>query len=329
MHPTIQWFREHREEYPYTLNMLYRAIGISKQAVHQHKAAADRKAEELCYVGDIVCQVRAEHPTMGCRDIYYMMRPEGIGRDRFEAVCRELGLASSRARSPFRTTDSRGVTRFENLLEKTTVTSVNQVWQSDITYFEVSGRFYYITFVTDAYSRMIVGHSVSRRLFTEDTVLPALESAVRRRKGVDLEDLIFHSDGGGQYYSRSFLELTRRLHMRNSMCLYSWENGKAERVNGVIKNNYLAHRNIGTYDELVMEVDRAVQLYNNEKPHISLHRLSPAQFEKNISLQRHSPLCQNAQGTDVINQNSIENASSNDYNKTTKLIDKRSTLFRH
>ena len=76
------------------------------------------------------------------------------------------------------------------------------------------------------------------------------------------------------------------------MCLYSWENGKAERVNGVIKNNYLIHRVINTYDELCWEVDRSVALYNNEKPHIKLHRRSPLQFEKSVSLQRPNPICQ-------------------------------------
>ena len=263
--------------------MLYKALDISKQAVHQYKCATDRKKEELCYVSMIVEQVRADHPTMGVRDIYYMMRPEGIGRDRFERHCHELGFSSVRKVNPCRTTDSSGVTRFPNLLEGLAITKVNTVWQSDITYFEVKGKFYYITFVIDSFSRMIVGHSVSERLFTEDTVIPALEMAARFRRGVDLSGLIFHSDGGGQYYSKKFLELTEKLHFRNSMCLYSWENGKAERINGVIKNNYLGHRNINSYEELVVEVDRSVALYNNEKPHIGLRRMSPARFEKNIT----------------------------------------------
>ena len=263
--------------------MLYKALNISKQAVHQHKASVNRKMEELSYVAMIVEQVRADHPTMGVRDIYYMMRPEGIGRDRFEHYCQELGLSSVRTVNPCRTTDSSGVIRFPNLLESLAITKVNQVWQSDITYFEVNGKFYYITFIIDACSRMIVGYSVSKRLFTEDTVIPALEMAVKFRKGVNLAGLIFHSDGGGQYYSKKFLGLTETLHFRNSMCLYSWENGKAERINGVIKNNYLAHWNINNYAELIKEVDRAVSLYNNEKPHIRLKRMSPARFEKNFT----------------------------------------------
>ena len=271
------------KDYPYSMNAMYKVLNISKQAVHKHRSAEDRRLEELAYVGMIAEQVRADHPTMGVRDIYYMMRPEGIGRDRFEEYCRELHLSSARIVNPCRTTDSSGVVRFPNLLQSLIITRLNQVWQSDITYIAVNARFYYITFIMDAFSRVIVGYSVSQRLFTEDTVIPALRMAVTFRKGIPLDGLIFHSDGGGQYYSKKFLELTGKLHFRNSMCLYSWENGKAERVNGVIKNNYLVHWGINSYDELVAGVDRAVSLYNTEKPHIMLHRMSPARFEKNFT----------------------------------------------
>ena len=140
-----------------------------------------------------------------------------------------------------------------------------------------------ITFIIDSFSRMIVGYSVSKIFFTEDTVILALEMEVRIRKGVNLAGLIFHSDVGGQYYSKKFSELTEALYFRNSMCLYSCENGKAERINGVIKDNYLKHRQINSCEELIKEVDRSVALYNNEKPHIRLHRMRPAWFEKNFT----------------------------------------------
>jgi transposase InsO family protein len=104
--------------------------------------------------------------------------------------------------------------------------------------------------------------------------------AVRCRKGVDLNGTIFHSDGGGQYYDKEFLKQTQRLGLVNSMCEYPWENGKAERINGVIKNNYLIHRSIDSFSGLVKEVDRSVQRYNEKKPHKALNRVSPLTFEK-------------------------------------------------
>ena len=126
-----------------------------------------------------------------------------------------------------------------------------------------------------------MGHAVSQRLKTEQTTLPALQKAIKSR--IDLkannDALIFHSDGGGQYYDKDFLVLTKKYKIRNSMCQYPWENGKAERINGIIKNNYLVHRIINSFEQLQIEVDRSVLLYNTEKPHIKLQRKSPIQFE--------------------------------------------------
>lgn len=230
----------------------------------------------------IVYQVRKDHPTMGIRDIYYKVRPSGIGRDHFEAICRSEGLMILRPVNWTKTTDSRGVIRFEDLTKNLAVTGVNQLWQSDITYFELGGRFYYLTFIQDAYSKRIVGYSVSKTLQTEHTTLPALMMAVRTRKGMNIYGVIFHSDGGGQYYSRALLLYTKRKGIVNSMCQYPWDNGMAERLNGVIKNNYLKYYNIKTYEQLEKSVDRIVSLYNHEKPHSKLKRKTPIGFEQNI-----------------------------------------------
>jgi putative transposase len=227
----------------------------------------------------LVYELRHEHPTIGCRDMYYMLRPGYIGRDRFERFCKENGLSSPRRHSQPRTTDSNGVIRFPNLSKGWAVTGLNQLWVSDITYFDLKGTFYYLTFIIDAFSRRIVGYSVSRRLFTEQTTLPAFEMALSLREYKIPPGLIQHSDGGGQYYDHEFLELTKKYGIWNSMCQYPWENGQAERINGVIKNNYLKFRTINSFETLVTEVDRSVFLYNNEKPHSALKKDTPVSFE--------------------------------------------------
>ena len=245
-----------------------------------------RSKEEQTYLMRIIEEIRSDHPTMSCRDMYYKIGPTGLGRDKFEALCKEWGYSSVKTVNYHRTTNSSGVERFENLLEGSVLTGMNQAFVSDITYFELD-RFYYLTFIMDAYTRYIVGHSVSNRLLTEHTTLPALQGAIRRRKGQLPSGVIFHSDGGGQYYDKSFLELTKKHGFRNSMCEFAYQNGKAERINGVIKNNYLRHWKIKNYNDLVKCVDRAVHLYNTEKPHKSLKRKTPLQIEKEqLNLQQ-------------------------------------------
>src|SRR5690606_26532065 len=117
---------------------------------------------------------------------------------------------------------------------------------------------------------------------TEQTIIPCLKKAIRLRGGVLPEGLIFHSDGGGQYYSKPFLSITEAHKMRNSMCEMAYQNGRSERLNGIIKNNYLKHWRIEIFQELKKSVDRAVQLYNYEKPHKGLDRKTPVEFEKEI-----------------------------------------------
>ena len=152
----------------------------------------------------VIYEIRSSHPSMGMRDLYYMILPETMGRDRFEQFCRSNNLWSIKPRNYRRTTDSSGVIRFENHLQKMTLTKINQVWQSDITYYELNSRFYYITFIIDGYSRRIIGHHTSNRLLTEETTLAAFRKALQTRSEVDLTGLVFHSDGGGQYYDKAF-----------------------------------------------------------------------------------------------------------------------------
>ena len=262
-------------------------MNISKQAVYKILQRDNKKQDMIHLVKDIVLEFRNVHPTMGVRDIYYEKQPCFVGRDKFEELCKLAGLIIKRKKRFIHTTDSRGVIRFDNLIKNLEITRINQVWQSDTTYYKINGNFYYITFIIDAYSRVIVGYSVSKRLTTEQTVIASLNSALRFRKGEDLNGLIFHSDGGRQYGAKEFLNVTEDF--LHSMCVAPWENGIAERINGVIKNNYLCHRTINNFDTLVKEVDRSVYLYNYEKPHIKLQRKTPIAFEKSIHLQNQNP----------------------------------------
>jgi len=267
-----------------SLNKFYTAIGISKQGLHQHLNSQLSKHSIFENLYNIIIQIRADHPTLSCRAMYYKTQPESIGRDKFEQLCAEWGLVQEKPANRIRTTYSTGVIRFENIYKDVVFTAINQAYVSDITYYEVGDRFYYITFIMDAFSRYILGYSVSKRLTTEQTTLQALEMLLKYKKYKLHPGIIFHSDGGGQYYDKAFLELTKQYKFKNSMCEYAYENGKAERINGIIKNNYLKHKNIKDFEQLQKELDRSVSLYNNDRPHKSLGYKTPKEIEKTLHL---------------------------------------------
>lgn len=263
------------------LNALYRALKISKQSFHQKLDRELRLLQERENVLVLVRKIREDHPRMSSRQMYRLIRPRHFGRDRFESLCFENGFKVSVKRSFHRTTNSLGVTRFYNLLEGRELTGVNQVWVSDITYYRIGETFSYLTFVLDQYSRRIVGFSVSKDLSTQSTTIPALKMAQLHRRIPP--GLIFHSDGGGQYYCKEWLALTKRLQIRNSMCDTPYENPHAERINGIIKNDYLSGYGPASFADLEKMTAKAVSKYNEEKPHGSLGQLAPNAFEKMVA----------------------------------------------
>lgn len=261
------------------MNQLYSSLNISKQAVVKGQA----------WLLDILAQVRKDHPTMSCVGLFYRINPLAIGRDKFVAFCMKLGFRSAVARNPWRTTNSSGVIRFPNLVKNLKIIHLDQVWSSDITYLDVRGVFYFITFIIDNYSRRIIGWSVSSRLKTEHTTLPALKKARATRGGKLRLGIILHSDGGGQYYHKDFMAYANKtLKIQNSICEYAWENGIEECINGVIKNNYLRYCDITSLNMLMRSIDRTVTLYNTEKPHKSLKYKTPIQFERNVYFELES-----------------------------------------
>jgi len=260
------------------MNQVYKYIGYSKQAFHQKMNRKLQEQEEQLLLLPIIAELRQEHPGVAAKQLYLILRPQNIGRDKFEHLCFEHGFKLERPRAFRRTTDSTGVIRFPNLIAGVEFTGINQAWSSDITYYQMGDRFYYLTFIVDLYSRRIVGFSVSKSLLTEQTTIPALNVALALRK--PNPGLIFHSDGGGQYYCKTFLKLTAEYKIKNSMCEVVYENAHAERINGTIKNQYLKGYNPENFESLVKKTAKAVYNYNCVRPHKSLNNIPPAAFEQ-------------------------------------------------
>lgn len=249
---------------------------MSKQSFHQKLDRWLIIKEEQAALIPIISEVRKDHPRMSARVMYSKIIPETMGRDKFEAYCFSIGLKVKYPKNYRKTTDSSKTKRFPNLIEGIKVTGVNQVFVSDITYYEMNGRFYYLTLIMDLYSKEIVGYSKSKSLKTKYTTIPALKMVIRRFGKDKLKGAIIHSDGGGQYYADEFKELTKG--MQNSMAKEVYENPHAERVNGIIKNDYLIPYNPQDERSLERELTRAVYNYNTGKPHSSNGGLTPEEL---------------------------------------------------
>jgi putative transposase len=263
------------------MNQIYRALDYSKQAFHKKMDNEVQKASEFANLTIIIDQIRKEHPTLSARKMYFMLNLQTMGRDTFERFCMENGYNVPRKRNFFKTTNSLGVIRFDNLIAGRELTGINQVWVSDITYYLLGDRFYFLSFIMDLFSRKIIGFSVSKDLKTINTTIPALKMAKRAQKQGKVPGCIFHSDGGGQYYQKEFKCLTSQMELTNSMGYSVFENPHAERINGTIKNDYLIHYNPTDNDGLSKQTARAVRNYNN-RPHDSLKKLSPNAFEQGV-----------------------------------------------
>jgi putative transposase len=247
------------------------------------------KYEEQEQLIPLINEIRVDHPRMSARDIYFKLQPSCMGRDQFERFCMDTGYRIKQLRNFRVTTNSLGVTRFPNMIKDLEVTRVNQVFVSDITYFDLGSDTRYLTFIMDLYNREIVGYSESDNLRTESTTLPALHRLIKERGRLNLKGAIIHSDGGGQYYCNEFKTLTKSLGMINSMTEEKvYENSHAERLNGIIKNNYLYPYGPTNVTSLKRLLDKAVYMYNTGKPHKALGKLTPKEFKDTIDNEDNS-----------------------------------------
>jgi putative transposase len=266
----------------FTLKQLCQAAGFSKQA---HLAYLKRKSySENLYnlVLNTVLKVRSFHPMMGLKKIFHLVKPDVIGRDKFIVIGGELGLSLPRPKNYQRTTFSNPSIFYPNLTTNLEIRDINQVWVSDITYFSVNNIFYYITFVEDVYSRRIIGFSASASLQAQSSC-KALNNAIKCRANTCISNLIHHSDRGVQYTSNAYINILKKYKISVSMCKSVYENTHIERVNGIIKNEYLCCSPIRNLESLNKALKEAVYLYNFERPHWSLACMAPVEFEKSLS----------------------------------------------
>jgi len=260
---------------------------------HKRKLHFQEQLNELIMMMDIL---RTEHPGCGLAKAYDSLVPVFLGRDRFIDLFMELGYRVKFPKNFVKTTQP-GSYKCENLIEGMIVDRINLVLQSDITYFLVGEIFYYIVFIIDVYSKRIVGYQVSNHMRTQAN-LTALRQVLKLRGKSAMAGTIHHSDRGSQYGSLAYRKLLNSVHCLHSMDLSAEKNAYAERVNGIIKNEYLDYWRIPNFHTLKTKVKKAVDHYNNKRQHNHLpNKLSPILFEqkwdKSLELQQHQELIHN------------------------------------
>ncbi len=255
---------------------------VSKQGHNQALKRAKALKNKIPFYLGFMYEIRQMHPGMGLRSMYKQFQPEGIGRDAFIALGLEEGLRLRSIKSPMKTTWSVKTNRYPNLLGKKRFTAVNQVWVSDIFYFAINGKHFYVVLIMDLYSRRIIGYSAADNMRAENNI-KALQMALNLRGIKNYHSqLIHHSDRGSQYISDDYTSILEDYGIAISMCTNVLENAHMERANGTIKNDYLARWNITSPKTLPFFLKKAVNSYNN-RWHYSLDRKSPIEFETYVN----------------------------------------------
>lgn len=271
------------------LSDVYEVGGISRQGYHQQVKRDKNKAMVDTRLVELTKEIRGDHPRMGARKLFKVLKLNGtIGINNYEQMLTDRGLGIKQKRSAHITTNSNHrLQKYGNLLNGHRLTGVNQVWASDITYYMIGESVYYITFMMDVYSRRILAYTVSDNMFHENNV-EVLNKSVKLRKGVDLSNLVHHSDKGSQYCSNAYIKILKGLDVQISMAQTSIENPYVERLNGIIKNDYLYPRKRAKdLKSLRKDLDYVVKLYNEVRPHAELENLTPVEFERKLLEQEY------------------------------------------
>jgi transposase InsO family protein len=255
---------------------------MSPQNYYARRKTRQRRGVDVALMLQLVRAERKEQPRLGGRKLYHLIGPElraagvKMGRDRFFTELRGAGYLVPPKRSPWPKT-----TRFDpnlpvfgNLVKRRKVTGRNQVWVADITYLRMESAFVFLALITDCWSHKIVGYHLGKTLETV-IVLKALGLALKDLKGAARP--IHHSDRGCQYASHAFVQAAKAGGLRLSMTeqQHHAENAMAERLKGILKQEYGLDETFANWGEVQRANARAIQLYNTRRPHLTLGMATP------------------------------------------------------
>ena len=256
-------------------------MGFSRQAFYQWKDREKQKEKYEALILERVVNIRLQQPRIGTRKLHHLLPKMGfsIGRDALFSLLKRHKMLVPTAKAYHKTTNS--LHRFykhPNLLENLKVTAPEQAWVADITYFPTCEGTSYISLITDLFSRKIVGYDVSDNLKTEASAR-AYEMALSQRTRTGI--LRHHSDRGVQYCSDQYQKIHEKHGILCSMTEGGncYQNALAERINGILKNEFLFIKphNLEMAKKMVCQ---AIEVYNKQRPHLSLNYKTPDEVHR-------------------------------------------------
>jgi transposase InsO family protein len=278
-----------KDSYPQvSLTRFCRLFGITRQALYQHFWNLSDTGVEQELILQQVKEIRKLHPVIGCRKLYCLLQPFlldhqiKIGRDAlFDLLSANKLLVRKRKRRISTTQSHHWLKKYSNLIKGWYPKRPGQLWVADITYVPTNTGFLYLSLVTDAYSHKIMGFYIADTLEAVHTT-KALQMALNNCT-VMPQQLIHHSDRGIQYCSNEYVSLLNENNIRISMTESGdpLENPIAERINGIIKNEYLKYYSITNKTEAMILLKEVVDRYNKVRPHQSINLLTPEEVHKN------------------------------------------------
>lgn len=286
---------EMKDIYPgISLSRLCRLLGITRQAYYQHFWEVSDITIEHQLVLDQVTEIRQTHPAIGGRKLFYLLQcfllehQIKMGRDAlFDLLAANKLLVRKRKRRISTTQSHHWLKKYPNLIKDWHPSKPNQLWVSDITYIPLTSGFLYLSLITDAYSHKIMGYAVADNLEAVNTT-KALHMALGNLTEIP-DFLIHHSDRGIQYCSFDYTNCLKENNIQISMTENGdpLENPVAERINGILKDEYLRHYPLTNLNQALELVSDVVDRYNRLRPHQSINMITPeVAHEKQLPINR-------------------------------------------
>jgi transposase InsO family protein len=263
------------------MNALCDLFGKSRQAYYQRSKYIYKEEVKTEILLQLVEKERKLMPRLGGRKLIKRIQPRlpeelYLGRDSFFDFLRDKGLLIRKRRYRARTTYSNHwLHKYPNLINEFIPEKAHQLWVSDITYIETMEGFGYLSLVTDAYSRKIIGWEVGASLEAKFTVRALQMALSQLPKGTG--NIFHHSDRGVQYCCDEYVKLLTKNHFQISMTENGdpRENAIAERVNGILKDEWLNQMKLESRNEAIKQLEQIILIYNQDRPHSSLNMETP------------------------------------------------------